>query len=537
MKIVLRMAAMLILTGATCSGQTSFFNQGFLRQGNAALDRAYLGIGTNGGGGSGTVSNFTAGNANPLFTTMVTDPTGSPNLSFTLLFTPFDSASFTAFNISNTLGNSAVFHAIHADSLTGGYVQSVTNAGRRAGDITLIATSNQPIVSLKALRAGTGVSISDTGTNVQVDVTSSGATGIDIPMTTTVPYLNNTNFFVDFNWPAQTLVTPTNMIVFNYSTNYGLANTSRVATVFIPQTNFGRLVIFKNQATNWHSQPNMIYGIPMGYSAKISFQQFGPGETNVTFTPFVDNFLTGSNVTTSFNPTNIGNLKMWVDGSLGVYQDERLLTKADDGISVRGWRDLGTNACNMTNNSSLNSTTAYKVPNSAPFNVPCVFFTAGKSWLRGKDVGTIAQPAWVFMMFYGRGTDGNGTSPAMDGNGSGNRFYMGLSQGGQNMQIYCGVNGFTAAGPTKPAWVLYAFQANGASSIMRTNGVQAATGNAGVQTTSQLTIAGDFAAPPADNQSSFYIAEAMVYGTNLTSQQITNVENYFFQKYPQALLR
>lgn len=451
--------------------QTTYYMNGLLRQPDATTAKAYLQI--TGGGGGGTVSNFTSGNANPLFTTSVANPTSQPALSFNLLYTPLDAALFTGPGISNALGSYSVLNAVHAnvaDSISGG----------------------------------------------------AGTSPIDIGMTNMSPYSNGTNFYLDFNWPAQVL-NATGAIVFNFATNWGLINTSRVANIEIAPTNYGRNVYFTGAATNWHFEPKPIYFIPTGYGANIRAQIYGQLDTNVVIRPWIDDAIVTSNTLANFTPTNLGTgLKVWLDASSGVFQDELLLIPAADGRNVRGWKDLSGVVGRMTNSSSSMDWEIYHNPNSGPLNVPCVEFLPGSAWVMSPSFSAISQPFWSFFIFYGRG--GGAT---FDGVGVNNRFFSACAEVGQQLQVYGG-SSVVAAGPLKIGWHEFTFGGNGASSVIRTNGVQAASGNDTGATVVQWIMGGDTSVGNALSQ--FYIAEVII-ATNLTAVQVTNTENYLMQKY------
>jgi hypothetical protein len=125
-------AALLFLTTFSSFAQWTPWGLGLIQKPNLASAQPYLGItnlyaGTNvtfsrfnggfkinatgGGGGSGTVTSVSSGNASPLFTVNVATPTTTPIITFTLLYTPLKS---NAVDIVSALGNVAVNEAAHA---------------------------------------------------------------------------------------------------------------------------------------------------------------------------------------------------------------------------------------------------------------------------------------------------------------------------------------------------------------------------------------------------------------------------------------
>lgn len=419
-------------------------------------------------------------------------------------------------------------------------VFSVTNASLNVDPsrITMINRSNTPangIVAMKSISAGANVTLTDQGTNVVIGSTGGGGGGglvNDYYMTNLTAYANSSNYFIDFNFPSAILTSATNVIAFNYSTNWGLANTSRVCNISIPPTNFGRIVTFTGLATNWHVQP-MVYFVPLGYGARFVANQFGQGETNVSLTPFIDSVLTTSNTTASFNPTNAfpnsGGLgaKVWLDASVKAWQDEYLTVPVIDGAVLRGWTDLSGYAGLFTNMITTELNTFYRAPQTGPYNVPCMRIYPGQSgafcWLQAPSVTAISQPTWGFVMYYGR-SGGN----VFDAT-SGGRFAINPGQMGQGSSFFCSAGiSYTAAKTV--SWTLVSCEGNGVNGIMRTNGVQAVTGNSGTTSPSQFIIFGDNVKTVMVGE--YHVAEILILNTNLTATQLTNVESYFYRKYP-----
>lgn len=483
-------------------------------------------------GGGGTVTSFSSGNANPLFTTSVATPTTVPTLSFTLLYTPLDS---TASAITTALGATPVQNATHAttaDSLTGGApVLSITNADHAATppDVSLITSSNAPIPALKGLRSGGNVTLTDNGTSITITAANSagGASGIDLSQTNMPAFDGATNFYVDFNWPAQVLVA-TGAICFNYATNWGLDNTSRVAHIYIPPTNYYRPIYLVNSATNWHRQGFPIFGAPTGYGLTLDFQVLGRGDTNVVFNPTFDNSPSGTNWLNvgGFNPTNSqGGCVFWIEASQQLFQDELATFPATDGQLVRSAVDLS-RTYGLATNVSTTTFLFARSPVNSPGNIPALNFTqGGPSWLVTSNFTALAQPNWAFMMFYGRGT----SLVFLDGSAEGNRFACLPSESPfVSTLLYSGTS-LTFTPPNALGWRLFAFEQNNTTSVIRTNGVQAVSGASSTQTPARWTIGSDY--PLSSFTGNAYLAELLIYHTNLTLVQLTNVETYFMLKY------
>lgn len=466
---------------------------GLLRQPDAPTARTYLGIG---GTGSGSVTNFKAGAASPLFTTTVFNSTTYPDLEFNLLYIP---------------------------------IGVVTNADGTA--FSLIQNSSPPGVGIKGIKAGGNVTITDNGVNLVISAANSGggASGIDQTMQTVSAADGATNWVVDFSWPAQ-LWNPTGAVYMNFATNWGLANTSRVTHVWIPATNYFRPVYYINAATNWHQQVRTLMSIPTGYAAKLDFQVFGQLDTNVTVTASIDNFPTTTNwLLSSFNPTNSqGNCVLWIDAAGSkFFQDEFTNNPIAPNMPVRATIDMSGFSGKLTNgNTSCNL--FYRTPNDSPFNIPSLNFTTGGfSYLVSSNFSAdLAQPSWAFMMYYGRGTP---NFVFLDGLSEGHRFACQPSESPiVSFQMYSG-SSLSAVSAPDVHWRLFEFFQNNTSSLIFTNGVQAASGTSGTQGPGRWTVGSDY--PLSSFVGNVNLAEIIVYHSNLTTLQRQTVEQYFRTKY------
>ena len=527
-KLFLLLAVCLI--GVSSLGQTTYYMQGLLRQPDDVTARAYLKINTNGGGG-GTVTSFSSGNLLPLFTTSVTTPTTTPTLSYSLV-----AQSANTVFAGPTSGGSATpsFRSLVADDLPflSGFVVSITNAAWAITPpaFSLIYSSNGPIPALRGLTAGGNVTITDNGTSLQISAANSGggASGIDLTQTNWLPS-NGTNFTLDFSFPAQVL-SATGAIYMVGSTGWGLANTSRVVNVIVPATNYLRPVFFTSQATNWHQQVRTLANIPTGYAAKLTFQLFGQGDTNITLTPFIDNNVTGTNWLTvnGFNPTNSqGGCVFWLEASSKqMFQDEFGTIPTDDGLQVRSALDLSKTFGRATNGATT-TFLFYRTPNSSIANIPALNFTqGGPAWLVTSNFSAdLPQTNWAFMMVYGRGT----SLVFLDGLSEGHRFACNPSESPLVSGLLYSGTSLTYTPPNALKWMLFSFQQSTVNSSIRTNGVQAVAGNSGTQAPGRFTVGSDY---PLDNfTGNMYLSELLIYRTNLTLLQVTNIENYFRFKY------
>lgn len=485
--------------------------------------------------GGGSVTNFQSGNLSPLFTTSVANSTTYPALSYTLS----SQGQNTVFAGPTSGSGLPTFRTLVAGDIPtlSQYLLSITNASLNiAPNFSLVSSSNAPIAAIKSISAGGNVTITDQGgTNLQISAANSGggASGIDLSQTNMPPFDGATNYYVDFTWPAQ-VFNPTGAVYFNYATNWGLNNTSRVAHIFIPATNYYRHVYYIGTATNWGELHQSISGIPSGYDANFNFQVYGQGDSNVVYTARVSDYPISTNYTLTvggFNPTNSqGGCVLWLEGSNGKYSEELTnINPAPFGAPVRWWNDLSLFVPRMTN-AGLSTATYNPNPNNVPGNIPSVNWTptqvTGGATFSSPTFSVVNQPNWAFMVWYGR----PGRFVFLDGNAEGNRFGCALGEGGITAQIYAG-SSLNAATPQSPVyeWRIFSYCENSTTSIIRTNGVLAVQGNAGTQAPTRWVVGSDYNGAAFDGFG--YLAELIVYHSNLTTVQITNVENYLKFKY------
>lgn len=205
MKTLLRALLLLILLPISALAQWTPWGTGFLLMPNAQSGRNYLGVsqfmpgtnitfsaGTNGtvkinsaagGGGGGTVTSFSAGNLSPFFTSSVANPNTTPALSFALISQPSNQIVASPDGASGNLAvrpmTSNDVPALPESKITGLVtdlslrLQSITNAS--VADVSLISSSNAPIATLKALKQGANITLTDSGT--AITIAASGGSG------------------------------------------------------------------------------------------------------------------------------------------------------------------------------------------------------------------------------------------------------------------------------------------------------------------------------------------------------------------------
>ncbi len=577
---------LLFLMVAQCShAQWTPWGLGLIQKPNAQSARAYLGITvyTNGAGvtftvlpsgltqisftgsGSGTVTSFSAGGLSPLFTSSVATATTTPALTFAAVaqsanklyagptsggavaptFRSLVSGDIPAlaYVSSVDLTMPSIF-TVTGNPVTSSGTLAVTLANESANTFWTGPSSGSPAaptfrtvsidemndVTITAPAAGDIIAWNgSTFTNGPPTGGGGGGGGssIDLPIQAISP-TTGTNFNVDFQYPAQYL-NATGAIAFNSSANIGNANTSRIARIFVQSTNYARKVFFLNESTNWHIAKTP-YVIPAGMGCNFVAEAFGGQSTNIQMTFSLDDIAL-TNALTYFDYNTVTGLKLYIDASRvpGVWQDFNMVVPAQDGSEIRGLTDWSGTGNHLTNNAAATMTAIYQTSHSGPFGIPCIAIrtgSAGTSALNSKSFTALSQVNWVFIVYWSL----RGSNPVFDSQSTAARISCdpGNYSGAGTLQLFCGTS-LTTVAPTNSYWTLYSFKCNGASSIIRTNGVQAVTGNAGAGAPTGFRLGAD-ATPNAVTTASF-VAKLLMYNADLSNGDRDNIENGLMNEY------
>lgn len=398
-------------------------------------------------------------------------------------------------------------------------VTSVTNSG---GENSLISSSNPPIIEIKSISAGSNVTITDQGTNLVISSSGGGgggsASGIDYQWTNMTPYSSGTNFYIDFSYPYQTWIA-TNFAL-RYSQGWPSGETGRVVNILIPPTNITRRIYVYDEATNWQTAGmNSQYILAANQGAFIRANIFTQGETNVAVTLIASRSV-ASAPGSFFNPLGIPGCILWLNASSGLYQDVAGTSPVTlDGQSVRRWEDQSGSGNHITNTSGSLTWMQFGAPNSRPsIRFPTVANAVSIT------SNLVAQPMWVFLVYQRNTTNAAiGLWEAKGGNGS---CRVEVTSGGAwNM-----FQGSSLAFGTLLSYQMQLMELkfNNGGSLVKTNAVQAASGNTGSNLVRGFRVGSVLSGTAEFNGN---IPEVMVYSADLTSQNISDIELYLNSKY------
>ena len=204
------------------------------------------------------------------------------------------------------------------------------------------------------------------------------------------------------------------------------------------------------------------------------------------------------------------NLALWLDASAG-------LTLS--GTDVDTWADQSGNG-----RSATASGTARPTYQSSGINgMPAISFNGTTNRMTGSQVLTTA-PATIFTVVKFSVSQEIGSIFQQ----SGFALYRGFSSGANTeFRIFNGQNLTSSNGIPNGTAVLLEAVANGASSLLFSNGVQRASGDAG-----SSAISGSYElASNSGSPRTMVIAEILVYNTNLGTTDRQAVESYLNEKY------
>jgi hypothetical protein len=356
-----------------------------------------------------------------------------------------------------------------------------------------------------------------------------GSSGIDIPLTN-VPSCDasGTNYALDFSLPAQTW--SGSNFALRFSTNWpSTVNTSRQSTVFIPATNITRAVALYGAATNWQTagftQPMLLAG---NQSAVLRANIFGVGETNVSVS-FIASKSIASPGENFFNPLGIPGCVLWLNAGQGLYNDVAGTSNITvNGSIVRRWADQSGNGNDVTNGLSTDYWSQFGMPK----NLPAVHFlrSYSGSFLSSISSNVVSSPVWLFIVTTVFSRDEMTMIDSINGNGT---EYAATLMWCDNCNAIC------ASSPDGGDYLyrqmsiatnenIISVNFNSVNSVIRTNGAAAVTGDVGTVPRIGFVI-GDKSnhSQPFSGQ----IAEILVYSANLSSENVTNIEQYLNAKY------
>lgn len=399
-----------------------------------------------------------------------------------------------------------------------GSVTSITNASPTLG-ASLITSSNSPIPSLKSVSVTAGLAVTDNGTNLTFGLLGGGSSvGIDYQLSDIPAYSNGTNFNIDFGYPLQ-IWTATNYAL-RYSTNWATGSTGRQASIFIPPTNITRRIYVYDAATNWQTAGmNSQYILAANQSALLRATLFGQGETNVSVSLIAQRAVqSGGDL--FFNPLGIPGCNLWLDASRGLWQDTNgTIAVTNNGNLVKRWDDQSGAGNYVTNTLS----TAVWAQFGAPNSLPSVLFNANESGstFRSSQSNFLTQPTWTFIV-WNRVVTNATQSPYASKNTTVNRLQVATSYG-----LNSGV-GLTFSAPPTFSWMEIETKNYSASSSVGTNGVTGVSGNSGVLDAYGWTIGNTTA---GGNPIAANVAEILSYNADLTTNNLADIRNYLRVKY------
>lgn len=227
-------------------------------------------------------------------------------------------------------------------------------------------------------------------------------------------------------------------------------------------------------------------------------------------------------------PLRIPGIHLWLTAEKGTFQDAAFSTPAQaDGDLVGGWLDQSGNGHHVTQaNAAKKPDLRLAAQNSLPV---LRFETSVKNLLSSVWTAT-AQPDHIFCVAKASTTTAQ--RHAVDGRDFTHRRILGhIPSGGDKWWAFCGA-GITGSIDDSD-WHIFTLLANGASSVLRVDGADDVTGNAGANGLNGISIGSHY--DQASNPWIGDVSEVLVYTPSLANKDRNAVESYLAAKWGIAL--
>lgn len=226
-----------------------------------------------------------------------------------------------------------------------------------------------------------------------------------------------------------------------------------------------------------------------------------------------------------FTPLSLTGMVFWVDAHLNVTNTAGT-SPPSNGDKISMWGDQSTNSWNFTN---VNWGNVIYDADGSPTNGPAITFTDSSAALDSGAGFHNPQPHTFFFVAKAPNVGGATTVVFFSTNLSYRtdcRFVYSASHVHQSM--YAGTEVVSGASEENFNWI-WTYQFNGASSILRTNGAQSVTGNAGSQACAGLRL-GNIAVGQTTFLSSG-MSEGLMYEGAMSADDMLLVEKYLAAKH------
>lgn len=221
----------------------------------------------------------------------------------------------------------------------------------------------------------------------------------------------------------------------------------------------------------------------------------------------------------SFSPKDIAGLTAWFDASQ--------ITGVADGASLATWPDSSGNGNDATQGTAADQPTYYKSTAGKTINgLPAVWWTSATDSLA---TAAFEIPLSVGTVFVVGEVPDNGQVPSLvDGISSTNRWVVGTTAN----SAYCIYAGGNIIGAVPNNGAIHQFTglfAGAATSYFRMDGIEQASGSAGTDTLTGITL-GNGPGAELDLYPDF-LCEIIHYDSILSSTDISKVESYLKSKW------
>lgn len=196
-------------------------------------------------------------------------------------------------------------------------------------------------------------------------------------------------------------------------------------------------------------------------SDAATLNQYAQGAYNLTNTVL-------SSSSYDFTPICSQSPYLWMDVN-------RVWSVTDGAAPGTGWHSVGLSGICASKTGTSPIWRSSAGPNG---QAVWIMGSGGADTVFYNPITTQNQPLWHFVVAQQTNTDISNPACLFDGTGVRNQVLFNFGVANGHIRMYAG-NTMDAGPFTSTNWTIFAFRFNGASSQMRTNGVLAATGNAG----------------------------------------------------------
>lgn len=214
----------------------------------------------------------------------------------------------------------------------------------------------------------------------------------------------------------------------------------------------------------------------------------------------------------SFNPNSVSGLVAWYDAN-----DSATITKASDRVSQ--WNDKSSEGNNLVQATGADQPLWVDAVQNGK---PIIRFDGVSEYMRDSVTNTYTQPTTLFMV-CSNPTENGGNRAMFDGEGARNLLNV---QSPNQYRVYAGTG--LVGGTLGTGFKVFRVKFNSTSSSLHINGSSILSGDAGTASLEGINIS---SFEGGTGFSNFDVCEVLFYDADVSSGDITSIENYLNSKW------